>query len=109
VEDNAVTKRDLGSWGKVAATVLPILAAILTTTWALATQANESDQKITRIMEVQKEHADLLNKHEETLRRMPSLEQKMHDLSKVVEENTRLARSLNDTMIRLETRMENLK
>lgn len=106
--DEPITKKEAGSWVKVAATVLPLLFAILTTTWALASQASESDQKISQLIKVQQEHAALLHVHDEILRRVPTLEQKMVDLGKAVEENTRLSRSLNDTMIRLETRMERL-
>lgn len=106
--DEPITKKEVGSWVKVAATVLPLLVAILTTTWALASQASESTQKITQIIEVQKEHAALLKVHDEILRRVPTLEQTLLSFDKAITENTRLSRSLNDTMIRLQTRMEHM-
>ena len=111
--DKPITKKELGSWARVVATVVPILVAVITATWALSGQAKDAETQFRSLKEVQDKNTLLLKQHADILNRVPRLEQSLGDLDKALdrvtdqlEKHQRWTQRLNDVLIRVETKLE---
>jgi acyl-CoA synthetase (NDP forming) len=108
-KDKPITKRELGSWARIAITVIPIMGTILASTWAIAGAAKESETQRLRLEAEVAHHAAELKRHSLILDRVPTLETSLKEVSDQLKEHERWTRRLNDVLIRVETRLEIVK
>lgn len=101
--DEVVTKKELGSWARLAFTVIPIMVTVLATTWALGSQSKATEEKISALEKAQLLHTDTLAKHARVVDRVPQLEDALERVSAQLKDHEKWTRRLNDTLIRVET------
>jgi hypothetical protein len=105
--DTPITKKQLGSWGRTLATVLPIMGTIVASTWALASRAKDSENELSLLKTEQARQATIIERHAGQVERIPLLVDAMTRLERTMDTNNKAATKLTESMIRLETRLEN--
>jgi hypothetical protein len=101
-----ITRKELGSWARVAVTVIPIVGTILASTWAIAGASKEAETKHQQLEAEVARQALELKRHALILDRVPTLESKLTTVSEQLKDHERWTRKLNDVLIRVETRLD---